>query len=583
MNFKSQLLVGAYLCLPLSLVSGLNPSDHAWAANLIFGRPMGGGLTEGFTVADPLLEFDKTVGIQRISSASPGVDVGSDIYDSLTVDIDRQERDSSPVIGANEFSAYTGLSNGPLSASDVGPSNAPFMRTINTSLNVPLGENGWPTRLSETGAFKDLDTLEPEAGFLGYEPNISFWSDYAKKSRWVYIPVGTRIGFSENKNWSFPEGSIWVKHFDLELERGNPDTAVRVETRFLVKTAFGSYGVSYRWNEAGTDATLVPDAGVEFDFTITEGEEQRTQTWSIPSRSQCIECHTFTAGHALSFNTRQLNRTQVVEGKEQNLLSYLSDHEYFEVKLEHPASLPYFAPANDPNASLDFKARSYLAVNCVSCHQPGGTEADPFDVRPERLLSQTRLIDQVPSIGNGDGSLRIVLRGSPDKSTLLLRMLAEQGFTRMPPLGSNEFDLVGSELIRNWITSLSDYQSFGEWQDLQFGEKKESIGGADDDPDKDGRSNRQEFLDQTDPNSSSDRTRVTLAHADGALNLNVKGGSFGNYFVETSVDLETWSMLDGELGRSITVPEGAKTATLQLPAETLEKPGQFFRTRVEER
>ncbi len=566
-----------------TFVIGQNPRDHTWAGNLIFGRPMGGGLTEGFTVLDPLLELDGTTGIQRISPASPGVDAASDVYDSVTVDIDGQERDSSPDVGADERSAEAGLSNGPLAASDVGPSYAPSQRTINTSLNVPLGENGWPTLLSETGAFKNLSTLEPEEGLLGYEPNISFWSDHAKKSRWVYIPVGSRIGFSENRSWTFPEGSVWVKHFDLELERGNPATAVRVETRFLVKTSFGSYGVSYRWNEAGTEATLVPDAGVEFDFTISEGGEQRTQTWSIPSRSQCIECHTFTAGHALSFNTRQLNRTQVIDGKEQNLLSYLSDHEYFEEKLENPGALPYFAPADDANASLDFKARSYLAVNCVSCHQPGGTEADPFDVRPERLLSQTRLIDQVPSINNGDDSLRIVLRENPDKSTLLLRMLAEQGFTRMPPLGSNELDLAGADLIRDWITSLSDYQSFSEWQDEQFGADKGTMGGADDDPDKDGRSNRQEFLDQTNPNSASDRTRVNVIHADGAMNLSVRGGSFADYFVETSVDLDNWRMLDGELGRSITVPEGAETATLQLPDDILEKPGQFFRTRVEER
>lgn len=566
-----------------TFVIGEQPEDHTWAGNIAFGRAVGSGLIDGFTVMDPGLELDEVAGIQCIALGSPAIDAASEVYDAIDLDIDGQLRDDKPDVGADELSELAALNNGPLTELDVGPSYAPSKRTINTSLNIPIGEDGWPPLLSETGAFKNLESLEPENGLLGYEPNISFWSDYAKKSRWVYIPVGSQIGFSENKNWSFPEGSVWVKHFDLELERGNPATAIRVETRFLVKTAFSSYGVSYRWNAEGTEATLVPDAGVDFDLTITEGGEQRSQTWSIPSRSQCIECHTFTAGHALSFNTRQLNRTQILEGTEQNLLRYLSEHKYFDEMLENPGALPYFARADDQHASLDFKARSYLAVNCVSCHQPGGTEADPFDVRPQRTLARTRLIDGIPGIDNDDDTLRLVLRGNPDKSTLLLRMVAEQGFTRMPPLGSNEIDRHGAELIREWITSLSDYQLFSEWQTAQFGADKETIGGADDDPDQDGRSNRQEFLDQTNPNSSSDRTRVDFAHADGTVSLRVKGGSFADYYLETSVDLDNWRMLDGEAGRVITVPEGAEAATLQLTPESLEKPGQFFRTRVEER
>src|SRR5690606_14846644 len=113
----------------------------------------------------------------------------------------------------------------------------------------------FPRLLSETGAFADLATLAPNPGVVPYEPNLKFWSDHADKARWFAIrnTVDT-IGYSRDGNWSFPEGMIFIKHFDMELNRDLPGTAVkRLETRFLVRTAGGTYGVSYRWNEAGTD------------------------------------------------------------------------------------------------------------------------------------------------------------------------------------------------------------------------------------------------------------------------------------------------------------------------------------------
>jgi glucose/arabinose dehydrogenase len=113
----------------------------------------------------------------------------------------------------------------------------------------------FPATLSATGAFSNPATLTPAAGVVAYEPNVSFWSDYAKKRRWFALPDTTsRYGFSTTGNWSLPTGAVWVKHFDLETTRGDPATARRIETRFLVKTATGAYGITYRWNDAQTDA-----------------------------------------------------------------------------------------------------------------------------------------------------------------------------------------------------------------------------------------------------------------------------------------------------------------------------------------
>src|SRR6185369_16449470 len=129
-------------------------------------------------------------------------------------------------------------------------------------------------------------TLTPAPGVIAYEPNVPFWSDYAKTRRWFALPDATStFGFSPDGAWSLPTGTVWIQHFDLELTRGNPSTAQRIETRFLMKTSDGLQSATYRWNDAQTDATLVPDEGAEQQFTIVENGATRPQTWRFPSRA----------------------------------------------------------------------------------------------------------------------------------------------------------------------------------------------------------------------------------------------------------------------------------------------------------
>ncbi len=61
-----------------------------------------------------------------------------------------------------------------------------LVRQPNTTL--VLSPSSPPATLSATGAFADLATLTPNAGIVSYKPNLSFWSDYAQKSRWFSIP-----------------------------------------------------------------------------------------------------------------------------------------------------------------------------------------------------------------------------------------------------------------------------------------------------------------------------------------------------------------------------------------------------------
>jgi len=312
----------------------------------------------------------------------------------------------------------------------------------------------FPATLSATGAFADLATLTPAPGLVAYEPNVAFWSDHARKRRWFALPDATsQFGFAADGPWTVPAGAVWVKHFDLDLTRGNPATARRIETRFLVRTATGVYGLTYRWNDAQTDATLVPDEGAAQNFTVVENGVARPQTWRFPGRAECLTCHTPAGGHALTFNTRQLNRDHTFPGGTANTIAALAQAGYLTGAPASPAGLPALAPIADPSFSLEARARAYLDVNCAYCHQPGGTALGTLDARVSTPLTLANLINGPLLDNGGDAANRVLVPGDPAHSRLLQRMRL-RGPGQMPPLATQERDLAGESLLEQWIAAL---------------------------------------------------------------------------------------------------------------------------------
>ncbi|HPA17404.1 MAG TPA: PQQ-dependent sugar dehydrogenase [Verrucomicrobiae bacterium] len=79
-----------------------------------------------------------------------------------------------------------------------------------------------PALLSQTGVFSNLAALTPHAGIVPYDINVPFWSDHATKTRWFSIPnTADDMVFDRDLGWSAPPGTVWVKHFDLETNRGD--------------------------------------------------------------------------------------------------------------------------------------------------------------------------------------------------------------------------------------------------------------------------------------------------------------------------------------------------------------------------
>jgi uncharacterized repeat protein (TIGR03806 family) len=443
-----------------------------------------------------------------------------------------------------------------------------LVRQPNTTLM--LSPTSPPATLSATGAFADLATLTPNAGIVPYKPNISFWSDYAQKARWFCIPdINQTMIFSANGNWTFPTGMVWIKHFNLPDERTNPDgPARRIETRFLVKTAASVYGLSYQWRADQTDADLVPSIGANVTYSVLVNGVPTDQTWHYPSRNECLRCHTSVAGFGLSYNTRQMNASHLYGSQTLNQIQALSDAGYFAAPVSGVNNLPAYAKATDTAQNLEWRVRSYLATNCVQCHQPGGQAGTNWDARSTTPTDDAQIINGMLVDTNGDPANRFAVPGDTGHSMVLKRILGD-GVERMPPLATNELDPDDIQLLTDWITqSLPQRLSFSQWQLVYFASNKDPNAAPEADPDRDGQSNMEEFLGNTDPldpTSSLGLPQGSLVNGGTEVQFQFTQPANRSAVVETSTDLANWTLWDVP-GNSPTFPPTAQPRMIETAA-----------------
>ncbi len=311
-----------------------------------------------------------------------------------------------------------------------------------------------PRRLSQTGLFTDVAKLQPHPELLPYEVNLSFWSDRAQKQRWLKLPAGTQLGYSDKGVWSTPVGTVLVKHFDLPTDERHPESMKRLETRVLVRTDESSvYGMTYRWNPEETDAELVTEPeSVPVEWIDAIGRKHQ-QSWYFPSSADCLECHRQRAGSVLGICTPQWNRAittsagsvnQIQEWSRRGLLDRVPD-------VINPEEC--FARPEDETASVTHRVRSYLAVNCGHCHRAHTGIPAAFDATWDDNTSPVAL-EQVPlRKPMGKQFHKLLVPGNPETSALYRRLTSLEVHQRMPPIGHGVIDPDGEKLFRNWINS----------------------------------------------------------------------------------------------------------------------------------
>jgi uncharacterized repeat protein (TIGR03806 family) len=336
----------------------------------------------------------------------------------------------------------------------------------------------FPRKLSETGLFASTKEHKPAPGLIPYSVNAALWSDGAIKERFLAIPGDGKIRFDAieypqpapgaPRGWKFPDGTVVVKTFALEMEKGNPKSRKRLETRILHFQQLGGSeevgdqywrGYTYVWNDEQTDAVLLDAAGLDRVYTIQDKDapgSKRRQTWHFPSRAECTLCHTMPAKFLLGVNTLQLNKDHDYgKGRVANQLRTFEHLGLFAAPLPAPPEkLPRLVNYEDEKLDINLRARSYLHANCAHCHMKWGGGNAEFQLLATLPLKDTGAAG--PRTAHGDFGLkdpRVIAPGEPERSMVLHRMKL-LGLGRMPHVASSVVDDKAVRLMHDWIKQL---------------------------------------------------------------------------------------------------------------------------------
>ncbi len=363
----------------------------------------------------------------------------------------------------------TGMSDSAVASSTITitgstPYGLPYRAPL-AALTVGTSPAGAPATLSQTGVFSSLATLTPAAGIVPFTVNSPLWSDGAAKQRWIALPTGTAVTFAANGEWTFPAGTVLIKHFDMDLDDGAPTQLKRLETRLLVIDPAGpgtSFGVTYRWRADNTNADLVASAGASEVLTIAlPGGGTRQQTWAYPSHANCMQCHNAPAGVVLGPKTRQLNGTYAYPGgASDNQLRTWNYLGMFASSLSE-AAIPGYAKlvaVDAAAAPLVDRVRSYLDANCALCHRPGAAPT-AWDARWDTPLASQGIVRGPVAVTLGIADAQVVAPNDLARSILDVRMHSLSTAVRMPPVGSSVVDSTATTTVAAWIASLPRFTS----------------------------------------------------------------------------------------------------------------------------
>lgn len=368
----------------------------------------------------------------------------------------------------------------------------------------PADTSKTPKLISQTGLYKNLAVnkeMVPEAQL--FEVNSPLWSDGSIKKRWV---IGKGIGYKDKDDyWNYPDSTVFVKEFAIDTIEGNPASRILWETRFLMlkkqpedPTVPNSrlvdvwYGYSYKWRANQMDADLVSiedglNAAVK-TYPNGLGQPAVMKKWVFPSSGKCMECHrtetadTLHGRSVLGFFTAQLNMPSPTNAA----INQLTDLANKGILVGVPTNLAnspkwYGIESTDPNATLEKKARAYIAANCSGCHGDrgmnvgatfgvslnydyhSGVERMKFEYMP---VSWSYDLDTLPPADDPVAPVTLVTPGYPQKSVILYRQTARNTVAypdiaafdpernQMPPLATFEVNEKAMKVINDWIAGL---------------------------------------------------------------------------------------------------------------------------------
>ncbi len=327
---------------------------------------------------------------------------------------------------------------------------------------VTLDVNAKPfEKLSEYNFFKGkISDLIPNDKVLPYELITALFTDYAHKSRFVWMPEGTSAKYSKDEVVDFPIGAVLIKNFYYPKDFRDESKGRKImETRLLVKRADKWDALDYIWNDEQTEAELnIIGDTKKVSFIDLHGKTNNID-YSVPNKNQCKNCHNLNnVQMPIGPKVRYLNKEFKYADGIKNQLEKWTEVGYLTgYKKEENITNKVASAFDSTSGSVEDRAKAYLEVNCAHCHRKEGSANTTglylmiSDKNPESWGTMKSPVAAGRASGN---CLYDVVPGKPDESILVYRMTENDPEIRMPELGRSLQHVEGVALIRQWITEM---------------------------------------------------------------------------------------------------------------------------------
>jgi uncharacterized repeat protein (TIGR03806 family) len=332
----------------------------------------------------------------------------------------------------------------------------------------PTGGVDLQTALDSYGHLEDWCMVDTDASgqlifqqqALQYALTTPLFSDYAEKTRTVWLPPGASVPYNADTFLDFPVGTIISKTFAFARDERMPGVDVTLlETRILSRNPSEWTALTYEWDTAGREATLnIAGALHDVSFIAPSGEMKEAK-YLLPTQTQCAQCHESSKVlHPIGPKARLLNRDFTYpDGSTENQLAKWSAAGLL-AGAPDPSAAPAQVAWDDQSAPVDARARAWLEVNCAHCHSDDGL------ARTTGLFFWASVTDPASygvckppvAVGPASGGLQFdIVPGQPDQSILVYRISSTTPAIMMPEIGRSLAHDEGVALIRQWISGLT--------------------------------------------------------------------------------------------------------------------------------